>query len=237
MNASTKLDFKCPSFTRCFICGELYRNAYHITSHKRNESLNKRSELFSNNVNKIVLIYFKIFQIFSSMSINVSGLTWLGESPIHLVDFQGEIIQIHIGQAGVQVANACWELYCLEHGITANGCKTLRDNSYNTLFACAPDGRVTPRLLMVDLEPTVIGIFDFVYYSIRSNWYSTSWSQFNFCVGSGSFWPLVCGFNVFHVSYVNINYSGLSSYPIFGSDLCSAWCLAGYLWLWLLTCF
>jgi tubulin alpha len=28
-----------------------------------------------------------------------------------------ECISIHIGQAGIQVGNACWELYCLEHGI------------------------------------------------------------------------------------------------------------------------
>ena len=28
-----------------------------------------------------------------------------------------ECISIHIGQAGCQMANACWELYCLEHGI------------------------------------------------------------------------------------------------------------------------
>ena len=27
-----------------------------------------------------------------------------------------ECISIHIGQAGVQMGNACWELYCLEHG-------------------------------------------------------------------------------------------------------------------------
>nr|ACG40507.1 hypothetical protein [Zea mays] len=25
-----------------------------------------------------------------------------------------ECISIHIGQAGIQVGNACWELYCLE---------------------------------------------------------------------------------------------------------------------------
>jgi tubulin alpha len=24
-----------------------------------------------------------------------------------------EVISIHIGQAGVQMGNACWELYCL----------------------------------------------------------------------------------------------------------------------------
>jgi tubulin alpha len=32
-----------------------------------------------------------------------------------------EIISIHIGQAGIQVGNACWELYCLEHGIQPDG--------------------------------------------------------------------------------------------------------------------
>ena len=30
---------------------------------------------------------------------------------------QRECISIHVGQAGVQIGNACWELYCLEHGI------------------------------------------------------------------------------------------------------------------------
>ena len=28
-----------------------------------------------------------------------------------------ECISIHIGQAGIQLENACWELYCLEHSI------------------------------------------------------------------------------------------------------------------------
>lgn len=28
-----------------------------------------------------------------------------------------EVISIHVGQAGVQIGNSCWELYCLEHGI------------------------------------------------------------------------------------------------------------------------
>lgn len=29
---------------------------------------------------------------------------------------QRECISVHVGQAGVQMGNACWELYCLEHG-------------------------------------------------------------------------------------------------------------------------
>lgn len=32
-----------------------------------------------------------------------------------------EIISVHIGQAGIQVGNSCWELYCLEHGIQPDG--------------------------------------------------------------------------------------------------------------------
>lgn len=32
-----------------------------------------------------------------------------------------EIISLHIGQAGIQVGNSCWELYCLEHGIQPDG--------------------------------------------------------------------------------------------------------------------
>ena len=46
-----------------------------------------------------------------------------------------EVISVHVGQAGVQIGNnmlvsykfriilgnACWELYCLEHGIEPDG--------------------------------------------------------------------------------------------------------------------
>ena len=32
-----------------------------------------------------------------------------------------EVISVHIGQAGVQMGSACWELYCLEHGINPDG--------------------------------------------------------------------------------------------------------------------
>jgi hypothetical protein len=40
---------------------------------------------------------------------------------IHFSYFQRECISIHVGQAGVQIGNACWELYCLEHGIQPDG--------------------------------------------------------------------------------------------------------------------
>jgi len=63
----------------------------------------------------------------------------------YLLSSQRECISVHVGQAGVQIGNACWELYCLEHGIQPDGQmpsdKTIGggDDSFN------------------DLEPTVIG--------------------------------------------------------------------------------
>ncbi|XP_037955075.1 tubulin alpha-1 chain-like [Teleopsis dalmanni] len=74
-------------------------------------------------------------------------------------NYPGEIIQIHIGQAGVQIANACWELYCLEHGIKPCGHLAYKptDSSYNTFFQLLePQCKVEPRIVMIDTEPTVI---------------------------------------------------------------------------------
>ncbi|XP_055905575.1 tubulin alpha chain-like isoform X1 [Eupeodes corollae] len=78
----------------------------------------------------------------------------------------GEIIQIHVGQAGAQIANACWELNCIEHGINANGClhQIPEDDSFKTFFALSQSMKVVPRLVIVDSEPTVID-------EIRSGWY------------------------------------------------------------------
>ena len=49
-----------------------------------------------------------------------------------------ECLSIHVGQAGVQIGNACWELYCLEHGIGPDGVmpseKTVGDDSFSTFF-------------------------------------------------------------------------------------------------------
>lgn len=80
-----------------------------------------------------------------------------------------EIISIHVGQAGVQIGNACWELYCLEHGIELNGRlnndekleKT--DESFGTFFSETGNGRHVPRSIFVDLESSVIGLFFFLY--------------------------------------------------------------------------
>ena len=72
------------------------------------------------------------------------------------------MINVHVGQAGVQMGNACWELYCLEHGIQPDGTmpsdKTIgaQDDSFNTFFSETGGGKHVPRAVFVDLEPTVI---------------------------------------------------------------------------------
>ncbi len=61
------------------------------------------------------------------------------------------------------MGNACWELYCLEHGIQPDGQmpsdKTIGggDDSFNTFFSETGAGKHVPRAVFVDLEPTVIG--------------------------------------------------------------------------------
>eukprot|EP00918_Siedleckia_nematoides_P091831 GHVU01201615.1.p1 GENE.GHVU01201615.1~~GHVU01201615.1.p1 ORF type:complete len:516 (-),score=81.65 GHVU01201615.1:964-2511(-) len=45
-----------------------------------------------------------------------------------------EIVTLHLGQAGVQVGNACWELFCLEHGIQPCGKSKQEDST------CASSG-------------------------------------------------------------------------------------------------
>jgi len=73
-----------------------------------------------------------------------------------------EVISIHVGQAGIQVGNACWELFCLEHGIQPDGQmpsdKTIGggDDAFNTFFSETGAGKHVPRCVFLDLEPTVI---------------------------------------------------------------------------------
>ncbi|VDK52180.1 unnamed protein product [Anisakis simplex] len=90
-----------------------------------------------------------------------------------------ECISIHIGQAGAQIGNAYWELYCLEHGISKDG-RIVKDpnsekksdnqlmvlylsyslmpdlQSISTFFTEASSEKYVPRAIYVDLEPTVL---------------------------------------------------------------------------------
>lgn len=83
-----------------------------------------------------------------------------------VVCLQRECISIHVGQAGVQMGNTCWELYCLEHDIQPDGQMSSSkpsgayDDSFTTFFSETGSGKYVPRAIFVDLEPTVIGPSD-----------------------------------------------------------------------------
>ncbi|KAG7461646.1 hypothetical protein MATL_G00193340 [Megalops atlanticus] len=57
------------------------------------------------------------------------------------------------------MGNACWELYCLEHGFlpdgTSNG-NLQADSSFGTFFSDTGSGKFVPRAVFIDLEPTVV---------------------------------------------------------------------------------
>ncbi|XP_075064656.1 tubulin alpha chain-like [Mixophyes fleayi] len=69
-----------------------------------------------------------------------------------------ECISIHVGQAGVQIGGACWELYCLEHGIQPDGTIMADQDeaSGETFFTQTESGKHIPRAVFIDLEPSVI---------------------------------------------------------------------------------
>ncbi|THD23873.1 Tubulin alpha chain [Fasciola hepatica] len=73
-----------------------------------------------------------------------------------------ECISLHVGQSGVQIGNACWELYCLEHGVKPDGLlpvdcgNYMKDDSFQTFFGETGAGKFVPRVVFVDLEPTVV---------------------------------------------------------------------------------
>ncbi|KAG7190591.1 hypothetical protein KM043_006681 [Ampulex compressa] len=72
----------------------------------------------------------------------------------------GEIVTIFVGQAGTQVSHACWELFCLEHGVGPDGIiwQNYRSADHlNRAFFVGPlTTKLTPRTLILDSEPMVI---------------------------------------------------------------------------------
>lgn len=80
-----------------------------------------------------------------------------------------EILTIHVGQGGIQMGNACWELYCIEHGIKPNGeidrAAGKPIESASSFFSETSTGNMVPRSIMVDLEPGVIDAIKTSEYS------------------------------------------------------------------------
>ena len=78
-----------------------------------------------------------------------------------------EIISLHVGQAGIQMGNAAWEHFCLEHGIEPDGSETptnppsqLTENQrrevHDPLFEAHGSIKYNPRALMIDSEPSAV---------------------------------------------------------------------------------
>ena len=122
------------------------------------ETLFKRKHTYYNNAVHI------------SMTVLSKIIPTLPTRNIGPVFLQRECISVHVGQAGVQMGNACWELYCLEHNIEPDG-KISKNKSksngtmnnytgeeaFSTFFGETTAGKYVPRAIYVDLEPTVIG--------------------------------------------------------------------------------
>jgi tubulin alpha len=72
-----------------------------------------------------------------------------------------EVLTVNVGQAGIQLGNAVWEQYTMEHNIDPTGKlaakKTEEKNKYfTTFFEETGTGQFVPRNITVDLEPTVV---------------------------------------------------------------------------------
>ncbi|KAE8221555.1 hypothetical protein CF319_g5104 [Tilletia indica] len=71
-----------------------------------------------------------------------------------------EVLSLHVGQAGAQIGNACWELYLNEHGLSHDGRilaeSGIHDDGFSTFFSETGAGKYVPRSIYVDLEPNVI---------------------------------------------------------------------------------
>jgi len=73
-----------------------------------------------------------------------------------------ELITLHLGQAGCQLGNQVWELFCLEHGIQPDGQLPGDtsigggDDPFNTFFSETDSGKHVPRALYADLEESVV---------------------------------------------------------------------------------
>ncbi|KAH3763122.1 Tubulin alpha-4 chain [Pelomyxa schiedti] len=68
-----------------------------------------------------------------------------------------EVICLHVGQCGIQMGNAAWEMFCVEHGIQRDGSlPTKQEGDVDTFFNEVSSGKYVPRALMLDLEPTVV---------------------------------------------------------------------------------
>jgi tubulin alpha len=91
---------------------------------------------------------------------SLQGILATAVQPLH--NKMKELISIHVGAAGVQLGNACWDLFCLEHGVLSDG--SLASSSIGgegqealrSVFSVSAAAKCSPRAVYVDTDPTVI---------------------------------------------------------------------------------
>eukprot|EP00933_Yihiella_yeosuensis_P023121 TRINITY_DN18060_c0_g1_i1.p1 TRINITY_DN18060_c0_g1~~TRINITY_DN18060_c0_g1_i1.p1 ORF type:complete len:498 (+),score=78.60 TRINITY_DN18060_c0_g1_i1:103-1596(+) len=70
----------------------------------------------------------------------------------------GECITVHIGQAGCQIGESTWELFCHEHQVQPDGKRApdanQEDSTYQSFFSETSSGQHVPRAVFVDTDPT-----------------------------------------------------------------------------------
>ncbi|XP_076445472.1 tubulin alpha-1 chain-like isoform X2 [Babylonia areolata] len=85
-----------------------------------------------------------------------------------------EVLSLHIGQAGVQMGSACWELYCLEHGIQLDGHQKQQQQQQQPPTAFqngggdddpGEDNGVRPSASVADVGPVVNGASHLSFFS------------------------------------------------------------------------
>lgn len=83
---------------------------------------------------------------------------------MHCTKRMREIITLQVGQAGCQLSQAVWELACLEHGLNLDGRleeyedpMKRKGDSIDSMFKPCVSGNYSPRSLLIDLEPSVVG--------------------------------------------------------------------------------
>mmetsp|Transcript_11793 Transcript_11793/g.26719 ORF Transcript_11793/g.26719 Transcript_11793/m.26719 type:complete len:492 (+) Transcript_11793:141-1616(+) len=71
-----------------------------------------------------------------------------------------EVICVHIGQAGCQLGNQLWELFCCEHDILPDGTKEndesvgVGEEPFNAFFSETMSGQHVPRAIFIDTDPS-----------------------------------------------------------------------------------
>ncbi|KAL0269190.1 UNVERIFIED_CONTAM: hypothetical protein PYX00_007001 [Menopon gallinae] len=70
----------------------------------------------------------------------------------------GEILSVHVGEAGVRLGDSIWELYCVEHGIRPNGelCNQQDISALDTFFTVNSNGKCVPRAIFADTDSSSV---------------------------------------------------------------------------------